>query len=287
MPVQKICPVCNKTFSVPPSKADKVTTCSHACKTSQARIAKTCLCCGEEFWVFRSAVAYNAKAGTYCSKLCKDSHGTAPKAENVKRGPVIKTCEVCGEEFRVPPSRAETARACSNACGYTLRAKQNQKRVDVTCKVCGKVISVPECHAARTVYCSKVCMSACEDLRTRKSETRMGDKNPQFTGALIAHVSANGRRYLRSPAHIENAKGAFRRALRVQATPAWVDLVAIKEIYKAAGAISEISGVPHHVDHIVPLNSKVVCGLHVPWNLQVIVGAENLSKGNKIWPDMP
>lgn len=73
------------------------------------------------------------------------------------------------------------------------------------------------------------------------------------------------------------------KTAKLRAMPVWADEMVIKGIYRRAVALEKATGVRMHVDHIVPLQHPLVCGLHVPWNLQVIPGAINESKRNK-WP---
>lgn len=73
-----------------------------------------------------------------------------------------------------------------------------------------------------------------------------------------------------------------RRLKEKLATPKWAVIKAIREFYKNAARISVETGIPHHVDHIYPLQGRNVCGLHVETNLQIISGVVNIAKGNKI-----
>lgn len=72
-----------------------------------------------------------------------------------------------------------------------------------------------------------------------------------------------------------NFDNARRRSAKTNATPKWVDLNKIKEVYKNCPK-------GYEVDHIIPLRSKIVCGLHVHWNLQYLTPSDNLKKSNKL-----
>lgn len=74
-----------------------------------------------------------------------------------------------------------------------------------------------------------------------------------------------------------------RRALKLQRSPKWLTSLHFNQIqmfYDAAAKLSKEFGIKMSVDHILPLQGKIVSGLHVPWNLQVISIKENCSKNN-------
>lgn len=77
---------------------------------------------------------------------------------------------------------------------------------------------------------------------------------------------------------------AARNARKLCATPDWLTVVQKAEIvalYAESARLTRETGVLHNVDHIIPLNHPDVCGLHVPWNLQVITAKANMSKSNR------
>ncbi len=80
------------------------------------------------------------------------------------------------------------------------------------------------------------------------------------------------------------ARNAKRRAAKLNRTPQWLtaeDTQRVADIYKESARLTELTGIPFHVDHIIPLQGTTVSGFHHPDNLQILPFYENLSKSNK------
>lgn len=101
-------------------------------------------------------------------------------------------------------------------------------------------------------------------------------------------IADRKRNYQKNNKDKINAIEAKRRASKLKATPNWLTeqhFEQIEKFYSEAQSLKLLTGLEYHVDHIVPLQGKNVCGLHVSWNLQVIPAKENISKSNNLEKD--
>jgi hypothetical protein len=120
--------------------------------------------------------------------------------------------------------------------------------------------------------------------KTREKQLRAAkkrrDENPE-------KEKARGRRFRQSinGKAKSNARLAKRRSAKLQRTPPWSTIkeeLEIKQFYLNASKLTKETGIPHEVDHIIPLQGENVSGLHVPWNLQILSRSLNIRKGNRM-----
>ena len=143
----------------------------------------------------------------------------------------------------------------------------------------GRVNSWKKANRERVRTLSKEWYRAnSEKLRARRAE--------QYRTNTEKHSAKNKKWTKANPGKV-NAKTRRRQASRLQATPGWANEFFMQEAYALAALRTKMLGFKWHVDHVVPLRSKIVCGLHCEANLRVIPAAINMSKGNRYWPDMP
>lgn len=152
--------------------------------------------------------------------------------------------------------------------------------------------------SGRSKYCSISCATY-----GRLGESWSGDGNKKRSETRKARI-ADGSIPMKYGENHHNWKGgkkaaderwkpyrrlflANRKAKLKNAMPIWLtesDLLAIKCKYQLAAMLSKNTGEEWHVDHIIPINGKIVSGLHVPNNLRVITAKENYLKQNKYEP---
>jgi hypothetical protein len=75
-----------------------------------------------------------------------------------------------------------------------------------------------------------------------------------------------------------------RRSAKINRTPSWLtaeQLLRIESLYAESIKRRQETGLDWHVDHIIPLQGKLVSGLHVPENMQIILAQDNVRKGNR------
>jgi len=88
-------------------------------------------------------------------------------------------------------------------------------------------------------------------------------------------------RWMRENPEKVNALIAKRTADKLRRTPKWADMRAIEAVYEAAARMRSETGIGYDVDHVIPLRGRLVSGLHVAENLQILERRANARKGNR------
>mgnify|MGYP000013899895 CR=1 FL=1 len=174
-----------------------------------------------------------------------------------------RTCGKCNQtkaltEFKKSKScslgRSFTCIECTKAYNIAYREKNRERLL----------------QADRKRYAENA-----EEMKAKSAEHKAKNKD---------YYLIYNRHYYRLNKYKFLAYNSKRRKVIEKSTPDWLSQEhkdQIADQYWLAQDLAAVSGETYHVDHIVPLQGKDVCGLHVPWNLQILPADLNLQKGNR------
>lgn len=124
----------------------------------------------------------------------------------------------------------------------------------------------------------------CEKRYSENNKEKIVEYSKKYNQEHKKEKAEYDKKYRKEHRNQYNAHSAKYTASKLNATPMWLTKKQEKEMlvfYTKAKKLELETNIEYHVDHIIPLQGANVCGLHVPWNLQVITAEENLKKGNK------
>lgn len=181
----------------------------------------------------------------------------------------MKTCNTCGvskllSEFY---DRQAKCKPCSKAHAMDYYI-QNKAKVLARMKT-------PEVREAQRVRDKERYKNPNRKVQQLEAGTRWRLNNPQKRKEVCARWNSKPQAKA-----LNSRRVSKRRAKQLQATPAWANQYVIDFFY-ACMTYFRLEGVDVHVDHIVPLQGRTVCGLHTHQNLQLLLAPLNHRKSNK------
>ena len=193
-------------------------------------------------------------------------------------------CTKCGDEKVISEfgKDAYAKHGRKSQCKICARLYYQTNKVQITLKA--KVYR-DECRAEIALRQRQYYKDNKETVKKRgkkyydANKDKMAKWGAQYRAANKVAITLKGKRYAKANPHKVNANGAKYRSSKLQATPGWYEHERIILLYKRAQDMTAM-GIPSHVDHIYPLTSNWVCGLHCIDNLQLLSPSENIRKSN-------
>lgn len=205
-------------------------------------------------------------------------------------------------------SRSEESRLAQNERSKLRRreiaeVKRSAKLLEPVVQktyICSKcAVDITQTYIPKHGCLCSTCYNAYQKAYREANKARIAESKRLWKIANAGYVAAKDKAY--ADAHPErrvkarakwdkanpgmlNACKARSKCARKKRVPTWLsedDAWMISQAYDLAAVRTKLFGFPWHVDHIIPLQGRLVSGLHVPCNLRVIPGAENVRKNNR------
>lgn len=165
---------------------------------------------------------------------------------------------------------------------YALQNNQAQYFTGKPClkgHIASRRAKTGECLACRADFLIK--------WRSKNPERVKAHNEAQYAkhrDALVKRSKINYYRFKEAYRPTALANVRKRQTAKLQRIPKWLnenEIWMMQEAYRLAEARTKLFGFSWHVDHVIPLQGKLVSGLHTPYNLRVIPAKENIAKNNR------
>jgi hypothetical protein len=230
--------------------------------------------------VTRKVAKEQGLARFYTGIPCKNGHDS-------ERSAATGNCFACVQENRQLHKQFKRASDRKYYLANRDRIKAQQKKYE-------KANRARINERSRRWYAANLDTARETNRRSRrKNYEREKEKNKRWIKAHPEVSRAQTKKWQRNNPDRVRAMRARTQVTRLNATPPWLTKEQHEQMryfYIESGLKTSETGITHHVDHIVPIkamnanNEHIACGLHVPWNLQVLSADDNLRKSNKL-PD--
>lgn len=183
--------------------------------------------------------------------------------------------------------KLKICKRCNECLDLSNFYKLTIKKIDTACKKCRSILSKEKYIKFRNkliAYSINYRKNNPNKVKETQKKSYLKNKRKIKLRNNTEKVKNSKKKWKKNNPELVAKDRANRRSLEKNAYPNWAKIKFNKEIlsfYKDSFYLKNLTKTEFHVDHIIQLVHPLVCGLHVPWNLQIITAQENYDKNNK------